>query len=168
VLLNVMGIYGLLQGLRYKTALDLGKRLDNQRYAEDETITLKIPMTIPYQLNSKTEYQRVDGEIEHNGEFFRLVKQKLENDTLYMICIKDRASTRINKVLSDYVETFTDKPIQSSSNGKFFNGFIKDYLPSSIAITSVSSGWNFCVVRATIEEFFSSRSIAVINPPPQG
>lgn len=168
MLLNALGIYGLLQGLRYKTARDLVKRLDDHRYSEDETITLKIPMTIPYQLSSTTEYQRVDGEIEHSGEFFRLVKQKLENDTLYIICIKDRASSRINKVLADYVETFTDKPIHNNPNGKLYNGFIKDYLPSSIAITSASSGWHFSVAHATITASFTSRSIVVKNPPPRG
>ena len=34
-------------------------------------------------------YERVNGEFEHNGEFFKLVKQKLENDTLNIVCIKD-------------------------------------------------------------------------------
>jgi hypothetical protein len=47
---------------------------------KDETILLKIPVAVPYQIDSEG-YERVDGEFEHQGEFYRLVKQKYQNDT---------------------------------------------------------------------------------------
>ncbi len=51
LLFNTLGFYGLLQGLRYKSTLDLVTRLDNHRYSEDETILLKIPVAVPYQID---------------------------------------------------------------------------------------------------------------------
>ena len=141
------------------------ERLDNHQYLEEQTVTLKVAMTIPYHLDS--EYERVDGEIEHNGEFYRLVKQKLEKDTLYIVCIKDQDSKRIKQALADYVKTFTDKPVDAKSTGKFVASFIKDFLPTSIEITPASTGWNYTVVLANTIHSFNSRSIAVFSPPPQ-
>jgi len=166
LLFNALGFYGLFVGLRYKTAADLVERLDRDEYLDEETVTLKIPMAIPYHLDS--DYERVNGEIEHNGEFFRLVKQKLEKDTLYIVCIKDFDSKRIKQALADYVKTFTDKPLDAKSAGKILTGFIKDFLPTSIEIQPASAGWNYSVSLADNFESFSSRSLAVVSPPPRG
>ena len=161
-----MGFYGLFVSLRYKSAADLVERLDRDEYLDEETVTLKIPMTIPYHPDS--EYERVDGEIEHDGEFFRLVKQKLEKDTLYIVCIKDFDSKRIKQALADYVKTFTDKPQDAKHAGKSFTNFIKDFLPTSTEIQQASTGWNCSVTLADTFESFSSRYLAVISPPPRG
>jgi len=151
LLFNALGFYGLFIGLRYKSKLDLVRRLDKQQYSEDETITLKIPISIPYQMG--TEYERIDGEIEHHGEFYRMVKQKLESDTLYIVCIKDHESKRIKQALTDYVKTFTDEPVDAKHNGK--------------NITEVSFGWNHAIDVNTSFKFFYDRSIAIFTPPPR-
>jgi hypothetical protein len=166
LLFNALGFYGLFIGLRYKTTTDLVQRLDNHDYLEEETVTLKVPMAIPYHIDSE-EYERVDGEIEHNGDFYRLVKQRLEKDTLYIVCIKDHDSKRIKQALTDYVKTFTDKPSDAKNTGKFLTSFIKDFLPTSIEITPASAGWTYSVVLVSKTDFFNSRSLAVVSPPPQ-
>lgn len=147
--------------------MDLVQRLDNNQYSNDETLTIKVPFSIPYQLDSKGGYERVDGEIEHNGEFFRLVKQKLENDTLFIVCIKDPESKRIKQALTDYVKTFTDKPVNAKHTGKTFITFIKDFLPTGIKITSASEGWNYRVTARFFSDYFYNRSLVVFTPPPQ-
>ena len=166
LLFNALGFYGLLHGLEYKNTLDLVKRLDNQEYSAEETITIKVPFTLPYQLDSDG-YERVDGEIQHNGNFYRLVEQKLERDTLFIVCIKDHQSKRIHEALEDYVKTFTDKPSHAKNTGKLFVTFIKDFLPTSILMSSVSDGWNCAVVLTPFTINLTSRSLAVFTPPPQ-
>jgi len=166
LLFNTLGFYGLLQGLRYKSTLDLVTRLDNHRYSEDETILLKIPVAVPYQIDVDG-YERVDGEFEYKGEFYRLVKQKYQNDTLFMVCIKDHASKRIEQALTDYVKTFTDKPVDRQHTGKNFMSFVKDFLLTSIKISTTSKGWNYTVTSASAEHYFYDRSLRVLTPPPQ-
>lgn len=165
LLFNALGFYGLLEGLRYKTTLELVRRLDKNQYTQDEIVILKVPFAIPYQLNS-SDYERVDGEMEYDGEFYRLVSQKLTNDTLFMACIKDHSSNRIHKALADYVKTFTDKPAQNK-NSKGFLSFIKDFLPTIIEISSASEGWNFAFLAAPAKDHFPNRSLLVFTPPPQ-
>lgn len=146
--------------------MDLVHRLDTQQYSEDETVTIKVPLAVPYHTDSD-DYERVDGEVEHNGEFYRLVKQKLEQDTLVIVCIKDQASKQIKQALKDYVKSFTDKPVDAKHHGKIFAGFIKDFLPSNIEISSASNGWNSTVTKATSTKIFKERSLTVFIPPPQ-
>lgn len=164
MLFNALGFYGLLQGLRYKSTRNLVQRLDNQQYAEEETFTIKVPISIPYQSDSEM-FQRVDGEIEHNGEFYRLVKQKFQRDTLFIVCIKDHESSRIKQALADYVKSFTDKPVKHT--GKQFISFIKDFLPTYIKISHGSEGWNYPIAIQSYPVYFYNRTLSVVTPPPQ-
>ena len=166
LLFNALGFYGLLQGIRYKTTRDLVQRLDKDLYQDEETITLKVPITLPYP-SDENEYQRIDGEIEHNGEFYRLVKQKYQSDTLFLVCIKDRQSKRIKQALTDYVKTFTDNPADAKQTGKSLITFIKDFLPTSTRIMNDAGGWNYTVTLKSTPQFFYNRSLVVFTPPPQ-
>jgi len=141
LLFNVLGFYGLLVSLRLKTTEDLVQRLDCDDYTESETITLKMPTSLPY-TSDEEDYKRVDGEIEFNGEFFRLVKQKLSKDTVYIVCIRDTESGRIERSLNDYVKTFSDKSPDTKTTSKIFQTIIKDYLPTHLTLVQQDFGWN--------------------------
>jgi hypothetical protein len=166
LLFNALGFYGLLQGLRYKSALDLVNRLDNDQYAREETITIKVPFTMPYQLNTKG-YERVDGEIEYDGKFYRLVEQKLENDTLSIVCIRDLAASRIHEALEGYVKTLAPEPVNAKNTSKASINFIKDFLPTSISVSHLSDGWNYSVSPQPQADHFFNRSLVIITPPPR-
>lgn len=169
LLFNALGFVGLFMGLRYKTSLDLVQRLDNLDYSEDETITLSMPISIPYHMDSE-EYERVDGEIEHEGEFYRLIKQKLVKDTLYIVCIKDSKSKRIKQAFADYVKSFTDKPSNTSHpTTNILSTFIKDYIPQVFQVESSSNGWTQEVsVSSNPVVLLSSFSASIVHPPERG
>jgi hypothetical protein len=155
-------------GLRFKTTQDLIHRLDDADYTGAETFTLKLPFAVPYNDDSR-EYKRVDGEIEYQGEYYRMVKQKLSNDTLYIVCLKDHQSRHIKQALNDYVKTFTDKPVNTSpQNTKIQVGFIKDYLPVKIALTSDTTGWTCnSTHNSRILDLASNPYTSLTSPPPK-
>lgn len=165
LLFNVLGYYGLFVGIQYSSSHKLTKRLDAAQYSDDETFTLKVPLAVPYQEN--TDYERVDGEIEHNGEFYRLVKQKLSDDTLYIVCLKDKNSKEIKGALKDYVKTFTDKPTDTKGNSKNFNTLIKDYLPTSIIVTSLTEGWSNSIPFYRANDRTRDLHLSKPTPPPK-
>src|SRR5690606_41909621 len=107
------------------------------------------------------------GEIEHNGSFFRLVKQKVARDTLFIVCIKDHQTKRIKQALTDYVKTFTDNPANGKQDGSNSISVIKNYLPTSLNISSISCGWCYTVFSTPPSYLSDSISIAVFSPPPQ-
>ena len=163
VLLNVMGYYAVFMGLKYQNSQQFVQRLDDDNYSEAETITLKIPLAVPYQSN--TEFERVNGEIHHNGEYFRLVKQRFFSDTLQIVCIKDVNIKHINQALSDYVKTFTDNSTENSS--KPVPNFIKDYIQTSFDLEMSSDGWVNALAFSSAPFVISSQSLAISSPPPR-
>lgn len=165
LLFNVLGYYGLFFGLHYQNRQELIQRFDTENYNELETVTIKVPLAVPY-ANESQEYQRVDGEFEHNGEFYHMVKQRLSQDTLYIVCVKDQQSKRINQALTDYVKTFTDKPVDGKSHTTPLPSFIKEYLVGTYTIKSSSEGWSSNVRHESAPVvFIPSFCASIIHPP---
>ena len=162
----MLGYYGLFLGLRFKNTQELIHRLDAADYNEAETFTLKVPLAIPYNDDSD-DNKRANGEIEYLGEYYRLVKQKLSKDTLFLVCLKDNNSKQLKQVLKDHVKTFTDKPTDAQ-NAKKLLSFIKDYLPIKITLVSDAAGWHnsisyFCITKLICDPYTS-----LTSPPPKG
>jgi hypothetical protein len=165
-LLNVLGYYGVFVGLQVKSGQAMRDRFDSENYSAEHQVTIKVPITIPYATDSRG-YERVDGEFEHNGQIYRLVKQKLQSDTLFIVCIKDNQAEKINQALEDYVKTFTDKPVNSKRGSTFSFQFSKDFLSNIIEIKSSASGWNalFSFTGVIDTYLFTSQDCA--SPPPR-
>jgi hypothetical protein len=165
LLLHVLGYYGVFLGLQYQNNQALLQHFDNDTYNLNETVTLKIPLSVPY-VADDAEYQRVDGEFEHQGQLYRMVKQRLSDDTLYVVCIKDHQGSRISKALKDYVKTFADKPADGKAPAKIFSSFSKDYVTSSYTIAERFQGWYTIVVTpAHLHTLVHSFCASVIHPP---
>lgn len=167
LLFNFLGYYGLFWGLRYQSAQQLVRRLDMGNYKDAETVTIKIPLAIPYAADSQ-DFERVDGEFEHNGEIYRLVKQRLCHDTLFIVCVRDSESKHIMKAISDLVKTFTDNPADTKhSNTKTFFSFSKDYLSGSFSLSLSAEGWHssfkFCNIKGPAPLLF----LSIDSPPPE-
>jgi hypothetical protein len=165
LLFNVLGYYGLFLGLQYQNSQQMIAKFDAEEYSNSETITIKVPITIPYASDSR-DYERVNGQFEHEGEFYRLVKQRLLHDTLFIVCVKDMQSKNIHQALTSYVKTFTDKPVDNHSNTKAFSLLSKDYISHTVSIGHSSSGWSFDVVKKTSLLTFIPTFYPSIDPPP--
>lgn len=164
-LLNAVGLYGILLGLQFKVAFEANKQLDDDQYSISETITFSIPIAIPYSIDEQ-DFHRVAGEFVHQGEVYRFVKQKLNKDTLYIVCIKDAKSKKINQALADYVKTFTDRPFSTKQQGTKLNSIIKDYLNTGITIENDANGWKENVpYNELANQYISSYSARIKYPP---
>jgi hypothetical protein len=165
-LLNMVGYYGVFVGLQVKSGQAMRDRFDAENYSAEQEVTIKVPITIPYATDSRG-YERVDGEFEHNGQIYRLVKQKLQSDTLFIVCVKDNQAAKINQALADYVKTFTDKPLSAKQTAKT-QIFSKDYISTSIAIETVATGWNFLSANQLAQpNFYSFEFNRFISQPPE-
>lgn len=162
-LLNVLGYYGVLLGLKHASGTDLAERLNSDMYDLGGTVTFKVPLAIPYGTDSQN-YERVDGEFEKDGEIYRLVKRRMVQDTLYIVCVKDEKTSRINSALEDFVQSFAGQEDDSQQNAPV-QGFIKDYVNTEINLLSVA-GWEKEVVAASVPRyFFDSYLASIIHPP---
>jgi hypothetical protein len=165
LILNVLGYYGVFVGLQYQNERKQIQRFDAEGYDESETFTIKVPISIPY-ATDQTDFERVDGEFEHQGQFYRMIKQKFSNDTLHIVCIKDQQETRITQALKDYVKSFTGKSDPGKANSKLTVSFIKDYILSSYITGHSSNGWSIKIfpqgqAKNLTDSFFAS----IVHPP---
>jgi hypothetical protein len=141
------------------------RRLDAEIYTADETVTFRIPLTVPYYTDNK-DYERVNGEFEHHGEFFKLVKQKLERDTLYIVCINDHKEKKIFNAMTDFVKLSNEMPASSKQTLKLLGTFNKDFFPASSLSPEAPDGWSLDLCFGSRQLDLLAIDFPVYSPPP--
>jgi hypothetical protein len=112
---NTVGYRLLFNVLETSTDAAFTAQLDEGKYNEDELITVKIPVNMPYQVN-RTGFERVDGEIEVNGQVYKYVKRQVKSDTMTLLCIPHYEKTELQKKANEYAGKVNDLP--SNENNK--------------------------------------------------
>lgn len=166
LILNVFGYYLFFVALQYRNEIAMTRQLDADSYNENEAITIRLPLTVPYLGDEKT-FRRAEGKFWHEGQFYRMVKQKYARDTLTVICVRDEEKVRIHEAISEFVKTFTDTPIQSQASSKFVQFMVKDYLHTPFALGTSAVGWQFEINLFERCLTLSSTFIPSINHPPE-
>jgi hypothetical protein len=162
-----VGYYFIYVGLRYQAKSEMMMRLDTRDYSSEETVTLKIPLTLPYWMTAR-DYERVNGEFQYEGEFYKMVEQKLENDTLYVVCIKDARERKLYEAMSDYVKLTNDLPASTQKNVKLFNSLMKDYVKGfGGEILKLQHGWSQECLFGNPSFLLISLATPVFIPPPE-
>lgn len=141
-------------------------RLDANQYSDDETIVLTIPLSMPYP-TYQNGFERVDGEFEYQGEHYKLVKQKLENDTLFIVCIKDRESRKIFTALADFSKQANNLPTGSKQALNYLSKLFKDFTPTVVIESSFQQPLLSDVKYFNIGFNLLSISYPIDSPPPQ-
>jgi len=158
LLLNTFGYYGVFLGLQYRNERSIERTLDQNLINDSDAIVVKVPMSVPY-MPDQAGFEKVNGKFEHNGEMYRLVKQRYANDTLTVVCIKDTGHKKINQVWKEYARTFTDLRDQTTPT-KLSVNFLKEYVLSVFSLQQQSSGWATSLSYRT-----SCRAIIDFFPP---
>ncbi len=101
-------------------------KLDKGNYNDEDLITVKIPINLPYQNNWK-EFERVDGEIKLNGQVYKYVKRKVYNDTMILLCIQHETKTKLEQKANDYFGKMNDLPGNDNKKADAFKQLLSDY-----------------------------------------
>ena len=165
-LFNVGGYYLVFLGLRHQSNIELRARLDAERYSREDLIELKLPVTLPYPLQQQG-FQRVDGKFEYNGQFFKLVKQKIENDTLYIVCIRNDEEKSLVNAFRDYVKLVVDVPSSSKKSPTLRFKFLTDFECVAAGKMLVNGGWSASIIFSEKNFNLISRSYPILSPPPE-
>ena len=75
--------------------------LDKDQYNESELIALAIPLNNPYQIE-QSGYERVNGEISFQGRTYKLVKRKITDGTLVLLCMPDARKMVLKKAKTEF------------------------------------------------------------------
>lgn len=99
-LFNIGGYYLVYWAAKSRARKDLLVRLDTDSYSSNDVVVFSVPLSLPYV--QQQSYERVNGEFEYQGQYYSLVKQRFENDTLFLVCIKDQHKKKLVNVLNEY------------------------------------------------------------------
>lgn len=164
-LFNVGGYHVVFWALRSQAKNNLLHRLDADAYSSEDVVILTLPVSLPYPLHDN-DYERATGEVEYNGEYYQLVKQKVENDTLFMVCIKDVHQKRLQQTMHDYTNLANSLPASAKHTMDLLAKFFKDFTTTDFVIRAPE-----LVLKA--EHIFAAKEFAVIkqsfpidSPPP--
>jgi hypothetical protein len=165
-LFNVGGYYVFFSILKLQTEKELTNRLDTDEYGADEIVLLKIPVTLPYPIQTQG-FERVDGSFQHEGQFYKLVKHKLQNDTLYIVCIRDHATRELVQTMDDYVELTQSFPATNQKTWNFLSKLIKDFYSAESIPLPYLQGLIVELLWEEWDSLFQEPSIPVHALPPR-
>ncbi len=117
--------------------VSLEKALDQNRYNEKDLITIKIPLSLPYQ-TSWSDFERYDGEVTLNGRIYKYVKRKVEDGNLILLCLPDQSKMHLEAAKNNYVSNINDiQNTKKQTNSKSPSGKILslDYYQNSLQHT---------------------------------
>ncbi len=153
-------------GLQSRAKKDLLHRLDAETYSSQDLIVFAVPMSLPYPLQQEG-YERVDGEFEYQGEYYRLVKQRLDKDTLFMVCIKDQSKKKLVKVLNEYSNYANNLPVGADRTLDMFSKLFKDYAAGSLLYLTSDNGWSAPIQYGERQITLLGITQSVTSPPPR-
>lgn len=114
--------------------------LDQNHYTDADLISIKVPaLHLSSYVNSK-EFQRVDGKIEINGVQYNYVKRRFAEDSLELLCIPNKTSTRIQNARNEFFKLVNDlqhpgQSKKSDQHNSSFKGFNAEYYAEVNAFT---------------------------------
>jgi hypothetical protein len=164
-LFNVGGYYIFFWGLDLTAKAKLTQRLDSGNYSELEVFEFKIPLNIPYPIQSRG-FDRVSGAFEFNGEFYEMVKHKFVNDTLYVVCVKNEKKQDLTRAFEKYARLFNDADNAANTGNDLLSKLFKDFNPPALAEVIKSDGWSRTLQHGGLEEDVIKMAREVISPPP--
>ena len=103
--------------------------LDDNKYNENELISIKKAIHLPYYNNTR-DFTRTYGEVEMNGVFYKYVKSRIYNDSLEMLCIPNTSKQQLLNSKDNFTQAIFD--LQKDANKKATGqnkaiSFMKEY-----------------------------------------
>lgn len=153
--------------LRSQAKSNLLHRLNADEYTSEDIEILTIPLSLPYAGSHVGEFVATDHEFEHNGSYFNIVKQKIENDTLYLVCVKNHHEKKLVSKLNEYSNLMNNVPSGTKQTLQLFGKLFKDYTTSSLTRIAHSDGWIFNTRFAELTPAVLTQDYPILSPPPK-
>ena len=165
-LFNIGGYYLMFYALRHQAGVETWSRLEAGQYSDEETVLLKIPMALPYPV-SEGIYEKMQEEFEHNGEFYKGIMRKMENDTLFVLCVKDQKEKHLAGVMNGFEKIVNDFSAKSKQGQILLSKVIKEYESFHQPEVVAQQGWTMTVPFVTTTSNLIAFERSVQSPPPK-
>lgn len=143
--------------------------LDNAKIPEKDFIVFKTHILLPYQLDR--DFERADGNFEHKGKYYEMVKKRLKDDTLYVYCINNVKKENLKADLAKHVAEYVGDSKSSENKNrseKIVKNLIKEYVSHSTNLF-YSTQLFIALSKGNTKYLFpfSSTDLRIPSPPPK-
>jgi len=145
----------MLNYLQARESVVFQSQLDNEQYSEDDLITIKTPLNLPY-YSTSTGFERAYGSVEVNGMVYEYVKRRVNQDTLELLCIPNKTKAHLQSTQNAFVKLSVDG--SSFPNEKKSANTFKITLPDYF---QQSSEYSFASLRLTDQHYYSFNTIMI-------
>ena len=122
-LFNIGGYRIVFYFLQKNANTELIEAIDKEEYNPQELITIKVPLSLPYQNNWKN-FERVDGEIKVNGKVYHYVQRKLVDGEMILQCLPDENKMHLENAKDDFFRLANDLVTNNSTKKTGSNNLI--------------------------------------------
>jgi hypothetical protein len=167
LLFNLFGYRLVIHYLHARSTVNLVAQIDNRDYKEEELISIKTPLSLPYYTNSET-YERVNGVVSIEGEYYNYVKRRVFNDSLELLCLPNAIRAKLDKIEVEYSKAVSSDSTTERNNKKAveLKTVLPEYFENSIVYVDLQPV-NIDVVKFSSYTYhISPIDLAVISPPP--
>jgi hypothetical protein len=152
-----------------KADVAMESRLDKDQYDESDLLSLTIPLNNPYQIE-QTRFERINGEINFQGKTYKLVKRKITEGNLVLLCVPDTRKMVLKKAKTEFGNAaggMTSNSKNSSGSGTQKNISGSDYL-KQFANFEIGKFENVIIAYHSHHQiYFSDPQIDAPGKPPQ-
>jgi hypothetical protein len=149
-LFNLCGYQLVFTNVERNSVLSIEEKVDRNSYREDELISIKTPLHLPYYKNSP-EFERVYGSITIGRQEYEYVKRRVYRDTLELLCLPNLLKTKIVEASNEVAKSSSAEseapPIKKGSN------VLKTSLPQFFQ--SLSTEHSHCIATEIATLFYS-------------
>jgi hypothetical protein len=150
--------------LRSQAKSDLLHRLNADAYSSEDVVVLTIPLSLPYPVYD-AEYERADADLEYKGEHYQLVKQKIENDTLFMVCVKDHRQKSLDRTMNEYTNLANSLPTSAKHTMDLMGKLFKDFTGTNFTTPSMALVLKYDI-PFVVDDFNLIQQISPVDSPP--
>lgn len=170
LLYNMVGYSIVYLSEERYTISSVGKDLVEQA-AGSADIVIKVPVAVPYQTNWDAP-EPVQGQIEHEGQFYQMKSRQLINDTLYVRCefdqnARDRFSDLVSKINDQVTGQATGS--QQDAHSSILKNFLKEYMTAGRQHVFYVLEWEpskNMALQFPVRSILPERYYAIPSPPP--
>jgi len=116
--------------IEHSASSNLVAKIDRFEFNENELVTIKVPLKLPYQQNWK-EFERFDGDVTVDGIHYKYVMRKVYNDSLILKCLPNETKKHLNNAERNYFQLVNDLdhqgPQPEKTKASFFKNLVTEF-----------------------------------------
>lgn len=167
ILFNTVGYLYVLNWCQYELERKAEELIDTHASEISGNLIFRIPMNTPYN-GPEGEYTRLEGEINFEGNPYRMVKQKVQDNFLYVVCVRDERTRIATDEINEMIAAVSGQPVKESSPfGIKISNLLLKYCPVTTASShSNNDGWMRLSVFVDNEDNYSyNHNTSLFHPP---